>query len=343
MIVEIIDPNTFSGFNHLNPNDYPIFFTPNYHRFEQNSGFKTGFIHHDNKIFMPFRIYHKWVFNFMQIMYPPMCKGERLGHEEERVFLNKAVEVLKSEKKYHRIIQPYVWDVFYAYPDNAVSCPFGQLYSELDNKTMEEIFNEFSPKYRNAIRKVSSFQNAVSVRHNTQELQAFYEVYKDVHARQNVYYDTIQHFERMQQYLGKDNFLLTNLYFNDILEGGAIVSYTSKEANYLYGGAKNPTQQNGSIKLLQYEIIKFLKNKQVKKYIWGGCRLSDVTGTKQQGMQEFKLRFGAKVKKGYLWKLDINSTYCLIYDWMIATQQRLKGQKPVVDVIDYEKNREVIL
>jgi hypothetical protein len=41
--------------------------------------------------------------------------------------------------------------------------------------------------------------------------------------------------------------------------------------------------------------------------------------------------------------MDINSFYCKLYDQLMALQLRIKGQKLGVDVIDYEKNRTVII
>jgi len=343
MTIEIIDAKEQNIFVHLKADENPIFFTQSYHLFEQSCGYQTGFFKGKDNTLMPFRVYRKLFFRFIQIMYPPIKDGERLNENDEKNFLNETMELLKTNKQYHRIIQPFVWDVFYSYPDGATFCPFGQLYSKLENKTELEIFEDFSGKYRNAIRKVMVNPDLLSLRSDTSELLPFYSVYNEVHAKQHVYFDQISHFEKMQQALGAKHFLLTNLYYNNTLEGGAVITFTKKEANYLYGGAKNPTLQNGSIKLLQFEIIKQLKNIGVKKYIWGGCRLSDVTGTKQQGMQEFKLRFGAQIKKGFLWKMDINPFYCNLYDSLMALQVKLKGQKPSTDVIDYEKNRKVII
>jgi hypothetical protein len=343
MNIEIIHAKEQNIFLHLKTDDYPVFFTEAYHRFEQKNGYETGFLAADNNIWMPFRVYKKFIFRFIQIMYPPLSAGQRLSAEEEKKFLNACVAYLKKQKHYHRIIQPFVWDVFYAFPDTAKACPFGQLYSSLNDKTEEEIFNLFSPKYRNAIRKVLINPDLVVCKTQEYELAAFYEVYKEVHEKQQVYFDSFTHFNNMQQLLGQKHFMLMNLYYNNTLEGGAVITYTKKEANYLYGGAKNPTIQNGSIKLLQFEIIKKLKALGVQKYVWGGCRLTDVAGTKQQGMQEFKLRFGCQIKKGFLWKIDLQQNYCKLYDVMIAAQHRIKGKKYKGDVIDYEKNREVII
>lgn len=343
MTIEIIDAKEQNIFVHLKEEQYPIFFTHAYHQFEHACGYQTGFFCDQNNCYMPFRIYKKWIFKFIQIMYPPLKNGERLSEQDEKQFLNNMADLLKTQNKFHRIIQPFVWDVFYSYPNDSTHCPFGQLYSDIAEKTEEEIFENFSGKYRNAIRKVLSQKDLVNLKYDDQELNPFYTVYREVHQKQGVYFDQFTHFQKMQEYLGRKHFLCGNLYFDNQLEGGAVISYTAKEANYLYGGAKNPTLQNGSIKLLQFEIIKKLKKANVKKYIWGGCRLSDVAGTKQQGMQEFKLRFGAQIKKGYLWKMDINSFYCKLYDQLMALQLRIKGQKLGVDVIDYEKNRTVII
>ncbi len=98
MNIEIIDAKERNIFLHLTADAYPVFFTQAYHEFEHSNGYETGFITEDHKVWMPFRIYKKLIFNFIQIMYPPLLAGERLTVAAEKKFLNACIEQLKKEK-----------------------------------------------------------------------------------------------------------------------------------------------------------------------------------------------------------------------------------------------------
>jgi hypothetical protein len=59
-------------------------------------------------------------------------------------------------------------------------------------------------------------------------------------------------------------------------------------------------------------------------------------------IQEFKLRFGSTIKRGFIWKMDIDSFYCKMFDSLIAIQCKLRGAKFPIDTIDYEKDRPLV-
>jgi lipid II:glycine glycyltransferase (peptidoglycan interpeptide bridge formation enzyme) len=84
-----------------------------------------------------------------------------------------------------------------------------------------------------------------------------------------------------------------------------------------------------------------MKTKGVKEYDFVGARLSDITNTKLEGIQNFKKRFGSELVKGYLWKLDIDKTKCKTYDSLLKIKCKLKGTKFPKDIIDQELSKAV--
>ena len=84
-------------------------------------------------------------------------------------------------------------------------------------------------------------------------------------------------------------------------------------------------------------MITELKKRGVKKYDFVGARLSDVSGTKLAGIQKFKKRFGGELKRGYLWKKDINLMKCKLFDLALKVKLKLKGVSMPKDIIDQEK------
>lgn len=342
MAVKIVDSTNQELLFNLKKEKYPIYFTLPYHQFEQALGYETGYFNSNNEIFMPFRVYKKWLFRFVQIMYPPLKNGVIMSEAEEKLFLNECVSSLKSQNKYHRIIQPFIMDVFQTFPDESDHCEFGQLYLNIDGKSEEEIFSGFQARYRSQIRSAAN-DNLSLIKNGETEIENCYELYKNLHQRQSMYHDNKSYFTSLKECLQKEEVFFYTAYYNNIPQCSALITLKNNEAYYLFGGSVPKTAHQGIIKLMHWEIIKKIKSLGVKKYIWGGCRLSDVSGTKQQGMQEFKLRFGSEIKKGYLWKIDINKSYSNFYDFLIAFQHKMKGKQYKGDVIDYEKNRAVII
>lgn len=322
--------------------NYPVYFTEAYHSAEQAQGFKTGFILNDDDLVMPFRVYKKLFFQFLQPLCPPLINANKPGIEQEKKFLNEIIIFLKKDKTYHRIMQPLVMDVFQTFPDHAPHCSFGQIFLEIETPSEDDIFAGFKSNYRNEIR--AAIKAGTEIKSGPSELDNCYELYKTVHERQGIYHDPKSFFQLLGKHLipGQKMQFYT-AYLNNDAQCSALILYAGSEALYLFGGSQAKPALPGIIKLMQWQIIKEMKSIGIKRYIWGGCRLSEVSGTKQQGMQEFKLRFGSTIKKGFLWKYDVNPAYAGLYDLLMKIDSKLKGRKVAGDVIDYEMNREVII
>ena len=327
----------------LNKDEYPLYFSKKYLDFEKQNGNESVFFYAEDNTIIPCRIYTKFIFKFLKPYCPPYKNGKRLSIEDENKFLNEWVKYLKKINQFHRIIQSYTMDVFSSYPDNSVHSPFGQIYFDLEKYTEEELFNNFASRYKRYVREIETAGDAISIKTDSAQLEVLFNLYESLHKSQNLYYDNYNYMSSMYKALSPDNCTVTSIYYDGEIEGSLLVTHNEKEAYFLFGGAVYPTKSNGSIKYLHWEVVRKLKQKNVKKAILGGYRLSDVKGTKLNGIQEFKIRFGAEVKKGFLWKMDLNPSMAKLYDNLIALQAKIKGNKIQVDVIDYEKDREVII
>ena len=342
MKIDIINTSGLARFDFFDESKFTLFFSQANHAFENLNGFETGIIKSSTNIFIPYRIYKKYIFRFLQFMYTPCRDGEKISEQEEKEFLNAVVAKLKEVKICQRITMPFVYDVFSAVPDHSTYCPFGQIYLDLEGKNMDELFSKFDAKYRTQIRQVISNGERVESRTGLHELENVYHIYKAVHEAQGLYHDTLQHFKNMHHTHTDAHMYILNVYCDNSHEGGTIVTFNQNEGYYLNSGVARKTIIRGSNRYLQYDVLQFLLRKGVKRYVFGGCRLSDTKGTKLDEIQEFKLRFGSSIKRGFIWKMDIDPFYCKMFDALIALQCKLRGAKVPVDTIDYEKDREVI-
>ncbi|MGZ3866679.1 MAG: peptidoglycan bridge formation glycyltransferase FemA/FemB family protein [Bacteroidia bacterium] len=270
----------------------------------------------------------------MQTLYPPLNKdGERLNESDEKEFLNRFVTFVKKKNIAQRITQPENQAIFKTVPDNSTYAEFGTYYLDLNKYTIEELFSNIHAKHRNVIRNAE--KKDVIIKYGKEVLSDFYELYRETMERSNMYCQSFSYFTNLYDSL-PDNIICGVAYFNNVPQGGLFIPFTEFAAFYLFGASAAKVNVNGAINYLHWNTIKLLKEKNVKRYDFVGARLSDVSGTKLEGIQLFKQRFGAELDKGYLWKENINKFDCLVFDVFVYSKHKINKLIPPKDIIDEE-------
>jgi hypothetical protein len=294
----------------------------------------------DKKFFAPVEIKNNKSFKTIQFQFPPVAlSGNRMTSLEEKVFCKKAVEYIRLNKIAHRIQQPQNYCLFSATPDGSTTANFGTYRIPLYDLTEAEILKNMQARYRTAINQVEKLN--VSIKSGPSELKAFHQLHEETMGRTDAYFESFfslkKEFESMP-----DNTLLSTVYIGDVLQGGLYMKYSSYSAFYLHGASSNTTQASGAIKYLHYKMMCLMKQKGVRYYDFVGARMTDVSGTKLEGIQNFKKRFGSELMKGYLWKMDIDKTVCRSFDLLLKVKCKLKGTTFPKDIIDQEKNKSLV-
>ena len=240
---------------------------------------------------------------------------------------------LLEKKMAHRITQPENFAIFKSVPRYSISSPFGTYYVNLENYTEEELFEKLHSKHRNVIRNAE--KHNVVIKYGKECIDDFYLLYKQTMKRSNMFCQDISYFFDFYAYLNS-SIICGVAYYNDSPQGGIFMPYTKFGAFYLYGSSAEKIEINGSINYLHWNTIKLLKQKGIKRYDFVGARLSDVSGTKLEGIQQFKKRFGAELEEGFLWKKDLDVFDCLVFDELIQFRYKLKKERPLLDIIDEE-------
>ncbi len=283
---------------------------------------------------MPVSSYRVRSFRLLQPIFPPLSPtGEKMSLDNERIFLNDFITIVKKNRTGIRVIQPPGYSVFQATPEHSIFCPFGTYLLTLENRSESEIFEKIHPKHRNVIR--NAIKEGVEIRWGDDTLDDFYELYQSTMQRSSMYCEPADYFRQMKFFL-KDMLLCGVAYYKGKPQGALIVPYSGYGGFYMFGATAPKVEVTGSMNLLQWEVIKLLLKKGVKRYDFAGARLSNVTATKLEGIQNFKKRFGGELVQGYLWKMDIDSTSCKIFDNLLKVNRLLKGGKKYNDIIDEE-------
>jgi hypothetical protein len=276
-------------------------------------------------------------FRTLQFQFPPLDRnGDLLSEKKEKEFCEKAILFISENNIAHRIQQPTNFCLFSTAPKNSISLPFGTYRINLQNNSETEILQKMQARYRTALNQVSKLN--VSIKMGESELQSFQKLHEATMKRTGAFVESYSTLLKEVKAL-PNNSLVATVYIDNELQGGLFVLYSPHSAYYFHGASADTTHASGAIKYLHYKIMCLLKEKKVNYYDFVGARLTNIEGTKYEGIQNFKKRFGSELIKGYLWKLDIDKKVCQSYDLLLKIKCKLKGTRFPKDIIDQEKNK----
>lgn len=291
----------------------------------QHKGFFAPILRQSNKKFKTLQ------FQFV----PTNEKGEKAETLEEKEFLQEFVAFVQKKKLAHRIVQPVTHCLFTEYPSESIHVPFGTYRIDIQ-KTEEEILKNMQARTRSSINQISKL--AVEIRYGISELEKFQQLHEETMKRTVSFYESYQSLKSELQGLPENAFLAT-VYIDGVLQGGLYLLYSEFCAFYMHGASSKNTSAQGAIRYLHFKTMCEMKKRGVKYYDFVGARLSDVSGTKYEGIQDFKRRFGSDLIKGYLWKIDIDPKICASYDLLLKIKCKMKRTHFPKDIIDQEKTK----
>lgn len=261
------------------------------------------------------------------------------GNSNEKEFLNGVVSYIQSNLKYVDFIyQPNTTALFQYTPNNSIFCRFGSYTLDL-TMTEEELFKGLHSKHRNVV--LNAIKKNVSIHHGPEYINDVFAIIKETMVRQNRPYTSLNQINEYHNHLG-NNVTFFVAKSNEEVVGGAIIVWQKNNTGYYLHGGSSRSAINGSLNLLQWEIIKFLKLNQVLNYNFVGARVKPIPGSKQEGLQRFKVRFGAELKTGYLWKYPTKKIMYSLYNLTANFYSIVKFRKVYKgDIIDEENNIDV--
>ena len=203
-----------------------------------------------------------------------------------------------------------------------------QYVNYLQNKSDEELLNEFDVKYKKAV--LHSIKNNGTVLIHQNKLNEFYEIYRATCERANIHCDSLNYFKSLINYLPHNTIaaVINDDEGNSI--GAGFFIYDQHSCYCTHAGSIPGSKLYGGMKHLHYEVMKQMREKDVQKYDLTGVRINS-TNEPLQGIFKFKKGFGGELKQGYLWKTDLNKFKCLIYDNLLLLKTKGKKRKDIID------------
>jgi len=286
-----------------------------------------------DKFVLPFVIKKSFFVRRMIFTTETIYRSPSFTREEEKLFLS---EVLAFARKMEVdfLGQPQANAVFSVYPEGSIFCEFGSYYLDL-SRSEEELFNKLHGKHRNAIRK--AMKDGIEIVSGESYIDDCYYLIKRTMLRQRKPFVSREQLKKFHDNL-QENVSFYVARKENVPQGCAVLFWNKLGGYYLYGGSlENPYP--GSLNYLHWQAILDMKRKGVKIYDFVGARINPPAGSKPESLQRFKSRFGADLRRGYLWKYPLRKFKYGFYQNLKYLYQMMRWQKISRDIIDEERCR----
>jgi hypothetical protein len=282
----------------------------------------------DDKYILSYYIDRRSIFSKLVFTNETISIDSKVNMKDEKLFLNSVVEKVK-ELNVDLISQPLASVVFKKTPDNSKSIKWGSYVIDL-TISEDNIMKNIHSKHRNVIRK--AIKDGVIIE-ETRDIEIIYNNIKETMQRQNRAYPSMDDLNKIKDFTA---FFIAKK--DDVVQGCSVLPFNLFGAIYLYGGSVS-RPYNGSLNFMHYKAMLILKEKGVTQYDFMGARPNVEVGSKLEGIQRFKSRFGGVLKEGYLWKHELNPTKVFFMNLLQKIIFSLKGKVYSGDAIDQESKK----
>ena len=286
----------------------------------------------EGNLVLPFIVERRALFDRLVFTHQTICLAGSCTPSEEQAFLDQVV-VAARELGVDFIYQPLATAVFAEVPKGAVPASFGTYEVDL-GLPMEKLWAQVHGKHRNVIKKAQ--EAGVEISESPDNLQTCHELIDATMKRNQKLSVSLSELERFRENLGEHASFFVARKDGEAQGAAVLIWNPGHTAYYLYGGTTD-TPFGGSMNLLHWKAMNEMKARGVRRYDFVGARLSPPPGSKLEGIQRFKQRFGATMRQGYLWKYPLKPLRYAAYCWFARANAWRHGAIYQGDIIDEER------
>lgn len=309
---------------------YPVLYNPAYLQ-SHNGVCDYGFFN-ENGVILPFCIRKKSIFKWVQLD-SDFC--DELSNEDKRRFLDGMVAYVKKHLRVSHILTTNT-AIFDVYPTDSSYCKFGTYLVDL-TQSEDELFKKIHSKHRNVIRK--ALTDGIIIEHGPNQATNAILLMQDTFERQNKVSGLGVSLSEKMEPLGDMVDYWVAKDFEGNLQGSAILLWNKgNSCYYMHGGSAAHTKP-GAMNLLMWEAMKCMKERGVRWFDFVGARVTTEAGSKLEGIQRFKSRFGASMKVGYMFRVVVNKPYYWLYNLAVDFAYLFLVHKIPIDVIKEEREK----
>jgi len=290
-------------------------------------GWLGGFSEHGElRCILPYTIIRKVIFRMVRFRVETIPMAEGLNIQEEKSFLKDSIEYFRSLGA-DMVIPGSNNAIFSAYPERADAAPYGSYV--IDLRQPEDILWRNIGKVTR--QNISTAQkNGVSIHSGFEYLDTAYILTRNTFRRSKLPFMKYESFKRYAVGLGEHAKLMVADY-QGVVQSCNLYAFSDYCAYAVYAGSIEGVHQ-GAMKLIQWEAIRLFRTLGVRRLDFMGARIDPEKGSKQEALNQFKKRFGATLKQGYIWKYPIHPLKYRLY--CLAARLRSGG-----DIVDVERHK----
>lgn len=275
---------------------------------------------------LPYTIIKKAIFRMVRFRVETIPLNGEFDVKEEKEFLNSAIKYFRSIKA-DMIIPATTNTIFRTFPDGAIVAPYGTYILDL-NQSEETLFNKLNSSHRRKVRL--AMKEGVQIRSGLEYMNIAYELVRNTFKRSNMGFMGLEEFKRYVQGLN-ENVKIFVADYQGTVQGCIVIPFSDHSAYYVYGGSI-PEPITGATNLLHWEAIRYFLELGVKRYDFVGVRVNPGKSSKQEGLSQYKQRFGGQLVHGYMWKYSFHPLKFAVYTLAV---RYLRGG----DIVDQERHK----
>lgn len=219
---------------------------------------------------------------------------------DEKAFLTMAMQILKK----HGV----QWTVcattarFQSFPEGAKVAPSGNHIVDL-TLSEEKLWSNVHSKHRNSIRRGEKSNLELKIG-NEELLKDYVPISIETYSRSSKSTASFEYYDGIVKNLD-DNIKIFMVYKDGISQAGGMFYYNNQMAYYLHG-ASIGRPEPGSTNYLLWKAMMYFKDKGVKNFSFVGYHHDPAPGSKLDGIQRFKERFGGQLENCFNFRYEQN-------------------------------------
>lgn len=218
---------------------------------------------------------------------------------------------------------------FQSYPIKASVVPSGDYIIDL-TKSEEELWSNVHSKHRNSIRRGEKDELEL-IMGGIELLDDYVPLSNETYERSNVNDGGFDYYRGLIEGLGKYSLIMLVKNQEGVQSGGMF--YFNKSMAYYVHGASVRRPSPGATNYLLWKAAMFFKEKGVKKFSFVGYHYYPEEGSKLDGIQRFKERFGGPLEPCFNFKYVQNKfiyrLYCIIMQ--LKSNQKFSKYQDSID------------
>lgn len=275
---------------------------------------------------LPYTVIHKLGVRIIRFRGETVPLAAGFEVEEEKSFLNSTVEYLRGVGA-DMIIPASNNSLFRTYPDGALAAPYGTIINDLQQPE-EALWAGVATDFRQNIRKAA--KNGVQIKRGKEYLDSSYDLVAETLARSGMKFRSRDEFKAILGNLDQ-NVEIFVAEAEGVIQACMVAPFSLHSAYDWYSGTiAKPLR--GAMHALLWESLLYFQKRGVRKFNFTGVRINPEKGSKQEGILNFKMRFGGSLVQGYIWKYSFNRLKFAAYS--VARRLWLGG-----DVFDSERQK----